>query len=410
MAAFAIKDAHALMNALYRQATGETISVQDHAGFVDAGTKTLATGTENVLNSIARTIKDVVIQSRPYTGKFKLISATEDAFNTRIAKISVYNSYNDESGAFNTDLNTNIANGNNDDSGAGSQWEQKLPKVVERFFLSEVAWDKFYTTPLIQLQSAFNDEAQFVAFWNAIMTEIQNDIEETIEARNRAIVADRIAGTKLMVDAKKIGPESFVNLTELVNKEYGTTWTTDEILTAHKEEFLKVYVAKIKIDSDRLEERTKFYHDAMEITDGGVKYQILRHTPKANQKLMYFGELFTKAKVNVMPEIFNPSYLDTANGEAVTYWQSSNDADRMKVACKPALPDGTASSNVTIDKVVGILFDTEAMATINQFTGAYTTPVNARKVYTNTFYHYKFGSVQDYTENAIVYYMADPQK
>ena len=410
MSAFAIKDAHALMNALYLQATGETISVQDHAGFVDAGTKTLATGTENVLNSIARTIKDVVIQSRPYTGKFKLISATEDAFNTRIAKISVYNSYNDESGAFNTDLNTNIANGNDDASGAGSQWEQKLPKVVERFFLSEVAWDKFYTTPLIQLQSAFNDEAKFVAFWNAIMTEIQNDIEETIEARNRAIVADRIAGTKLMVDAKKIGPESFVNLTELVNKEYGTTWTTDEILTSHKEEFLKVYVAKIKIDSDRLEERTKFYHDAMEIEDGGVKYQILRHTPKANQKLMYFGELFTKAKVNVMPEIFNPSYLDTANGEAVTYWQSSKDEDRMKVACKPALPDGAASSNVTIDKVVGILFDTEAMATINQFTGAYTTPVNARKVYTNTFYHYKFGSVQDYTENAIVYYMADPQK
>lgn len=410
MAAFAIKDAHALMNALYLQATGETISVQDHAGFVDAGTKTLATGTENVLNSIARTIKDVVIQSRPYTGKFKLISATEDAFNTRIAKISVYNSYNDKSGAFNTDLNTNIANGNDDASGAGSQWEQKLPKVVERFFLSEVAWDKFYTTPLIQLQSAFNDEAKFVEFWNAIMTEIQNDIEETIEARNRAIVADRIAGTKLMVDAKKIGPESFVNLTELVNKEYGTTWTTDEILTAHKEEFLKVYVAKIKIDSDRLEERTKFYHDAMEIQDGDVKYQILRHTPKANQKFMYYGELFTKAKVNVMPEIFNPSYLDLSNGEAVTYWQSSKDEDRMKVACKPALPDGLASSNVTIDKVVGILFDTEAMATINQFTGAYTTPVNARKVYTNTFYHYKFGSVQDYTENAIVYYMADPQK
>ena len=58
MASFQVKDAYAVMNALARQATGQAdISVVDHTSFIDAGTKTLATGTENVLNSIARTIK-----------------------------------------------------------------------------------------------------------------------------------------------------------------------------------------------------------------------------------------------------------------------------------------------------------------------------------------------------------------
>ena len=47
------------------------------------------------------------------------------------------------------------------------------------------------------------------------------------------------------------------------------------------------------------------------------------------------------------------------------------------------------------------------MGTINQFEGAYTTPVNARHLYTNTFYHYKFGAIQDYTENSIIYIMKD---
>ena len=202
MASFVVKDAYAVMNALARQATAQAdLAVVDHQSFIDAGTKTLATGTENVLGSIYRTIASVVMQSRKYTGRFGLINASEDQFNTRKAKISVYAADNEPSGAFNTDLYTNIADGQGDGDGAGSMWEQKLPKVLERFFLSEAAWDKHYTTPLAQLQSAFNDEATFVAFMNAVMTEIENDVESTLESRNRALVADRIAGTYLQATA-----------------------------------------------------------------------------------------------------------------------------------------------------------------------------------------------------------------
>lgn len=410
MAIFQIKDAHVVMNALARQATAQSnISVVDHQSFIDAGTKTLATGTDNVFGAIARTIAEVVIQSRPYKGKFSLISATENQFNTRKAKISFYAADNSASGAFNTDLNPdNIANGSSDIAGGvGSMFEQKLPKVVERFFLSEAAWDKFYTYPLVQLQAAFNDEATFIRFMNGYITEITNDIETTIESRNRALVADRIAGTKLLNDRNVIGDEACVDLIALFNAECGTAYSREQILQEHLTEFLEIYVAKLKIDSDRMEERTTKYHDPMTITEGGVDYNVLRHTPKAMQKFFFFEELFTKAKARVLPEIFNPQYLDIKNGEAVTYWQSTKDEDRMKIKCIPALPDGAESEAVELDYVVGVLFDSDAMQSINEFTGAYTTPVNARKLYQNTFYHYKFGSIQDYTENAIVYYLGE---
>lgn len=410
MPSFQVKDAYAVMNALARQATAQAdIDVVDHTSFIDAGTKTLATGTENVLNSIARTIAYVVIASRPYSGKFGLIAATENQFNSRKAKINFYAADNSASGAFNTDLNTNIADGNVETSGAGSMWEQKLPKVVERFFLSEAAWDKFYTTPMVQLQAAFNDEATFVRFMNGYMTEVQNDIESTIESRNRSLVADRIAGVYLQATATTptLGPECAVDMTAYFNEKCGTTYTRDEILQEHLTEFLELWVAKIKIDSDRLEERTKKYHNPLTITEDGVDYNVLRHTPKANQKMFYYGELFTEAHARVLPEIFNPQYLSAANGEAVTYWQSSIDADRMKIKCKPALPDGAESEDVELDYVIGLIFDTDAIQSINQFQGAFTTPVNARKLYTNTFYHYKFGSIQDYTENSIIYYLGE---
>ncbi len=409
MASFAIKDAYAVMNALARQATAQaTISVVDHQSFIDAGTKTLATGTENVLNSIARTIAAVVMQSRPYTGKFSLINASENQWNTRLAKISFYSSDNDPSGAFNTDLNTNIATGNVENSGAGSMWEQKLPRVVERFYLSEAAWDKFYTTPLVQLQNAFNEESTFVAFMNGVMTEIQNDIESTLEARNRALVADRIAGVYLLNKNSVLGNECVVNMTTYFNKKCGTNYTTNEILTEHLTEFSELVTSKLQIDVDRLNERSKKYHDPMTVTESGVDYNVLRFTPKSKIKAFWFDEIWKDAKTRVMPSIFNTEYINPEKGEKVSYWQSNyDDASRMKIKCKPALPDGAVSEDVELDVVLGIIFDEDAMASINQFTGAFTTPVNARKLYTNTFYHYKFGAVQDYTENSIIYIMND---
>ena len=409
MASFAIKDAYAVMNALARQATAQAdISVVDHQSFIDAGTKTLATGTENVLNSIARTITAVVMQSRPYTGKFSLINASENQWNTRLAKISFYSSDNDPSGAFNTDLNTNIATGNAENSGAGSMWEQKLPRVVERFYLSEAAWDKFYTTPLVQLQNAFNEESTFVAFMNGVMTEIQNDIESTLESRNRALVADRIAGVYLLNKKKVLGAETVVNFTTYFNKKCGTNYTTKEILTEHLTELSELITSKLQIDVDRLEERSVKYHDPMTVEDNGVNYSVLRHTPRGKVKAFWFDELWKDAKTRVMPSIFNKEYINPEMGEKVQYWQSNkNDDDRMKIKCKPALPDGAVSENVELDVVLGIIFDEDALASINQFNGAYTTPVNARHLYTNTFYHYKFGAVQDYTENSIIYIMND---
>lgn len=410
MASFTIKDAYAVMNSLARQATAqENISVVDHASFVDAGTKTLATGTENVLGSIYRTIAQVVMQSRKYKGKFGLINASENQFNTRKAKVSFYAADNEASGAFNTDINTNIADGQDDGDGAGSMWEIKLPKVVERFFLSEAVWDKHYTTPLAQLQSAFNDEATFVAFMNGVMTEIENDIETTLESRNRALVADRIAGVYLQATSltPTLGSECVVDLIKYFNDECGTTYTRDEILQEHLTEFMEHFVAKIKIDSDRLEERSALYHNPLTITESGVDYNVLRFTPKSKQKLMLFSEFIAKAKTRVMPEIFNTEYLSLDNYEGVSYWQSNKPGSRMSIDCKPALPEGAESSEVDLDYVVGILFDTDAIQSINQFTGAYTTPVNARHLYTNTWLHYKFGAIQDYTENSIIYILGE---
>ena len=224
---------------------------------------------------------------------------------------------------FNTDIYTNLADGQSDVDGAGSMWEQNLPKVVERFFYSDFVWDKSHTQTLEQIKIAFRSEAEFIDFINGVMIEVQNDIESTMEAKNRMVVLDRIAGQKLLTDNGTLGAECAVNLTTEFNTKFGTTYTTDEILQEHLTAFLEFYVARVKIDSDRLTYRTAKYHDPMTKTISGVDYKVLRHTPKDRQRFIYYAPFFTEAKAQVLPEIFNPQYLDLdQQGEGVDYWQS----------------------------------------------------------------------------------------
>lgn len=409
---FTPKDAYAVMNTLVHQATGDSsIAVVDTSSFIDAGTKTLEAGYENVYNALGVLIGTTIVAARPYQGKFKLVAyATANAFENRIRKISYYARDNQASGAFNTDLYTNLGEGLNDESGAGSMWEQNPAIPVERYFYSSYVWDKSHTQYIEQIKEAFTNESSFIDFINGIMIEVQNDIESTIEARNRMLVLDRIAGEYLMAGNGDIGKECAVNLTAEFNKEFGTSYTTAQIEQSHLNEFCEFYVAYMKILSDRLTNRTALYHDPMTLVknEGQANektYKVLRHTPKDKQKFVYYAPFFTKAKARVFPEIFNPQYLDFKNGEGVDYWQSFNSPESIQI--KPALPDGATSADVKLNKVIGILFDTDAIGANNKFEGMYATPVNARHLYTNMFWHYKYGAIQDYSENAVVLYMAD---
>ena len=409
---FTPQDAYSVMNTLVHQATGDSsINVVDTSTFIDAGKKTLEAGYENVYNALGVLIGTTIVAARPYTGKFKLVAyATANAFENRIRKISYYARDNQASGAFNTNLYTNLGDGLDFDDGAGSQWEQNPAIPVERYFYSSYVWDKSHTQYIEQIKEAFTNEGDFINFINGVMIEVQNDIESTIEARNRMLVLDRIAGQYLLAGQGDIGKECAVNLTSEFNKEFGTNYTTAQIEQSHLNEFCEFYVAYMKILSDRLTERTALYHDPMTLVknEGQANekvYKVLRHTPKDKQKFIYYAPFFTKAKARVFPEIFNPQYLDFKNGEGVNFWQSFTNPEKVEI--KPALPDGATSSNVVLNKVIGLIFDTDAIGANNKFEGMYTTALDARKLYQNMWWHYKYGSVQDYSENAVVLYMAD---
>ena len=106
---FGIKDVYAVMNDLYRQATGQNnINVVDTSSFIDAGQKVLDTGVGNVLNSLSILVGETWMNERPYKGKFSIASKNMPGFASRKRKISFYTQDAEASGMYNTDLYTNI--------------------------------------------------------------------------------------------------------------------------------------------------------------------------------------------------------------------------------------------------------------------------------------------------------------
>ena len=215
-------DAYAIMNALVAQATGQSdISVVDTSTFVSAGNSVLATGYENVLNSLSLVLGRTLVAVRPYKAKLASIQAmNSDVYSHRLRKISYFGRNNLPAGDWNTNLfPENLAQGNTNaqvttsgHEATKSMWVQNQPQVLEMNFSGSDVWQTSTTVYRYQLQQAFRDEESFGQFVTGIMTEKANDIESTREAFNRMAVVNKIAEVfDTGVSAQK------VNLTEAYN-------------------------------------------------------------------------------------------------------------------------------------------------------------------------------------------------
>lgn len=413
------KDAHALMNSLVHQATGQqAITVTDTSSFISAGELVLSTGMENVFNSLNIVLNGNIIAARPYKARLKsIMAANSGVYSNRKRKISFYSDDMIASGMFNTDLFTNLKDGftageNKDSQGdpqsTKSQWEQKQKPILESNFGGSSVWDYEVTLYEKQVQAAFRNESEFNSFISGYLIEHSNDIESAKEAWNRMILVSKIAQTYAM---SAVMPGSVVNLTAEFNNRFGTSYTSAQLRSTYLKEYLPFMVATIKEKSTDMTERSSAFH----YTPSKPGHSLLRHTPYADQRLYLYSRLFKEAEALVLPQIFNAKGLDLDKQyEEVTFWQSNNsEAERSQIKIKPAVinpatgQQEAAANDVELAYVVGMLTDKDSMMTDIQLESAYTTAIEARKGYRNTWNHFMRNAICDPTENTIIFIMAD---
>lgn len=405
------RDVHATINEIAHQMQGlEDINVIDTSTFMSAGERILAAGNENVLNAISLVLGRTYMAVRPYEAKFQLMNEMNTGeFTHRLRKISVYSKDAVASGDWNTQLFTNFEdgfdNGENPSNGTArstkSMWVQSEPKVLEINFAGSSVWQDVQTVYEYQLQQAFRSEDEFARFWAGVLTEKANDIEQQKEAFSRAVLLQHIGNVY-----DNGTTESKIDLTAAFNAYYTTTYTRQQILTAHLEDFLKFFVETVQTVSDRMTHRSALYHDAP-LIDG---YSLLRHTPKADQRLMLYNPFMIKARTHVLPGLFNDDYLKINQYEGIDYWQSIGQPAQVNVT--PAIMNKTtgiqtAGATVEIPYMLGVLYDRDAMAVDFQLERANTTPLEARKAYRNIWYTFAKNGISDISENCVLFYMGN---
>lgn len=424
------KDGYALMNAVMAQLTGQdSFSVIDAQGFMDAGKIAMTYSTDEIFNALTIVGARLFTATRPYKAPLWLIDSINSGyFNNRIRKISYYSTWALPSGAFNTDLMTNFADGYTNDAsgenpaGTKDQYEQHPVHPLEMNFANSIVWQDCITRYEDQIKIAFSGEDEWARFWAGVLTEKGNDIEQRKEAHNRTTLLSRMAIAGAIGDSnsaiKTLG--TVVDLTAAYNARFGTTYTGAQLRTTYLKEFLAFFISEFKVISNMMTKRSLFYHAAPKLTLADGDHYILRHTPKSEQRFMMYTPLWEQAKAQVMPEIFNTEYLQPEQFESVDFWQtfSLSDSDKVAVDFKVTVPgwleDMISGGQTTVDTpyefkpdyVLGVLFDKDAVLTDFQFEAARTTYPEARKNYVNTWFDFGLGSVGDPTENFVVFVMS----
>ena len=414
------QDAYALVNLMVKEQTGQDATIQavDSSSFVSVGEQLLAAGTENVLNTLGLILGRTMVAVRPYKAKLNIINAINSGmYANRIRKISYYSREAEEVGAFNTQLNTNLAmgfdNGENPSGGTPqstpSMWVQNQPVPLQMNFGGSSSWSDSTTIYEEQLKAAFRDEASFNQFVSGIMTEKANDIESQKEAFNRVALLNFIGE---IVNFYNQGC-TVCNLTAEFNQKFSTNYTSAQLRTVYLKDFTKFMVATIKGYMAKLQIRQKGNHWSPAKTIGSTNYVLMRHTPVDKQRLIMYAPLFRDVEAMVLPEIFNTQYLDIEKQyEGVEYWQNLNDPSAVSVV--PAVPNIASPSSgqiqgsaVSLDYVVGLLYDEDALMIDYQLDAAYSSPIEARKLFRNLWWTFSRNLITDVSENSILFIMKD---
>lgn len=396
-------DVYAIVNAMSRQMFGSSaLQAVDTTTFATVGETMLRTSKENTLDAFYAVMGPTIVAVRPYSSALRLIVQIPEEWGGISRKISFYAKGLQPSGNWNTNLNPNqLVDGQSVDHYVISK---KYPLQINFCGIKTEEYED--TTFLHQLNVAFRSPEEFARFTEGKMVDIANDIETKTEADNTLLLLNAMGATY-----NTGATRSKVNLTAAFNAEFGTTYTTAQLLSTQFKEFMAYFVERVQGDIKLAAKRNELFHVyPARNDDAGNALVLPRHTPESLGRLLLYMPIIRRAEKEIFPSLFNDNYLKFEQFEGVEYWQSPLSGSEINVTpnqMDPTTGNSVDGANVNLEVVLGFYFDRDALAASLKYQSAMTTPINARGKYYNTYYSWAHCWKIDQTENMILYYMAD---
>lgn len=377
------EQAYTLINAIHAQATGSAaLTATDTSDFVSVAQATLAAGYENTLNAITQVLQRTIVAVRPYDAKFTGLEFTADTWGGIIRKLNFV-----DTGA-EADPTHATVNGASID-----QYVVKKPVLIETRYVGSDTYMGSYTIYRVQLETAFENEANFGSFMTGLMTHFLNERTQWLENLKRMILCNAIAG---IVDANgtvihlltEYNAETLLNLS-----------ATDVMQPANFKPFMQWCYARVSELSRMMSERSQLFQ--LNITG----YPIMRHTPVQDQRIYMDAKFLDQMDAMVLADTYHDNFLRYADVEGVSYWQAIQSPRDINI--KPVYIDASgavnvASGAVSVTNVVGIMFDRDALGYNIYHDSLDASPYNAKGQYYNIFAHMDIQLQNDFTEKIIV--------
>lgn len=390
-----------VLTEIVSQATGQkALAPVDTSSFVTVAQTALKTGYDPLTTAISQVLSKTIFSVRPYTRKFKGLNVSNQRYGNHVRKLLTIDK------PFEDDDRLELTDGSSID-----QYKVNKPNVLQTNFYGANQYQKSVTIYKDQLDCAFSSPDEFASFISMIMQNASDMIEQAHEETARSTINNLISSIysaesdEASVFARANGGKRAIDLLKLYNQMNGSSLKVADVFkTANFESFVKFAFSTINTIADLMTDRNTLFSSQLK------NYTIIRHTPKDRMKFYLYTDLVNKINSEVYSTVFNPDFLKLVDFERVNFWQSA--LDPSSINNKPVVlkKDGTLSSGVevvSISNVFGVLFDEEAAGytTVNEW--SQPSPFNARGGYYNQFWHFTDRYWNDFTENAVIFYLQD---
>lgn len=365
-----------IVNDVAQQTMGESaLAATDTASLVAMGNAILSSSanTECFIDTLVQRIGRTMISYRPYKSQLGLMAVSDMTMGAIMQKIKVQMPTAVE------DVTTQLIDGQSID-----QYIVSKPKANQKLFVKRTPYTFYITIQKKWLREAFTSETAMGSFISAIYGEVENALELSQENLARLCMANFMATISTATNR-------VINLVT----EYNALVLTSEQVTAANaminESFLRFALGRMNNISKKMKTMSVLYNDGTET----------RHSPEGDQRFVSLVDFQTALETQVQWAAFHDQYVKKQNGIEVPYWQAAQSPMNINLVIEG--DDGEEEESTTLSNIVAFIHDRDALGTYRKEVDVATTPLNARGMYTNQFWHMNDLYFNDISENGVIF-------
>jgi hypothetical protein len=268
------------------------------------------------------------------------------------------------------------------DGQAVDHYKVNKPVVDQKLFVTRTPYQYHITVQRTTLKEAFQSETSMGSFIGVIFGEVRNAIELGLENLSRVTLATAIA--------EVAGTSREYKLVTMYNNDFQPATPLTAATAVNNEEFMRYAVGVMNTVLDGLSDMSNMYNDGSLDT----------FTPVEDLRVKVISKFQRKLETVVEYGAFHDKFTSLdGNYDKINFWQSKQSGSEYNVNIKRP-SDGEAT---TVNNVVALMHDRDAMGVYKYDEDVLTTPVNAAGAYYNTYWHEKQLRFIDLSENIVIF-------